>query len=86
MHKLIGPLCAAAALAIATPVAADSIFELENARAKDRAGRWLSDRDVELLDRYGDNYGYRPYIYEYYEPRPPPPPRRHWRKRYWRYD
>lgn len=78
-----------ALVAVAPPAGADSIHELENARAKDRAGRWLSDRDIELLDRYGDNYGTRPYYhgyYEFYAPLTPPPPRRHWRKRYWRED
>jgi hypothetical protein len=42
-------LVAAASL----PAQADSYWELESARANARAGGPVSERDAELLDRYG---------------------------------
>jgi hypothetical protein len=36
-----------------TPVRADTIFDVEHARATARAGRPLSDHDIEYLDRWG---------------------------------
>lgn len=38
---------------LALPVQADSYWELEAARANARAGGPVSERDAELLDRYG---------------------------------
>lgn len=43
-----GALCG-----LALPVQADSYWELESARANARAGGPVSERDAELLDRYG---------------------------------
>lgn len=43
----------AALAAISLPVHADSYWELESARANARAGGPVSERDAELLDRYG---------------------------------
>jgi len=40
-------------LAVATGAMADSYFEVEHARANARAGGPVSERDAELLDRYG---------------------------------
>jgi hypothetical protein len=70
------PVLAAAAVAIAlapalasTAAQAQSIGAVENARAKDRQGNYLSPQDRENLHRYGGNddygqrYGYEPYAY-----------------------
>lgn len=66
---------AALIVAFVAPIAqADSISSVENARAKDRAGYYLSRQDREKLHRYGRNddygyrYGYRDYGYydDYY--------------------
>jgi hypothetical protein len=35
------------------PASADNYFEVEHARANARAGGPISERDAELLDRYG---------------------------------
>jgi hypothetical protein len=61
---------AAVMMAFVTPVAqADSISSVENARAKDRAGYYLSRQDREKLRRYGresdPGWGYRGYDYGY---------------------
>ena len=66
-------LTAAAAAIVALSGAAasaqaDSIGEVENARAKDRAGYYTSRQDREKLRRYGrnDDYGHRGYDDGYY--------------------
>ena len=50
-------LCIASAAALvagaALPVRADTIFEVENARANARAGGPVSNLDAELLNRWG---------------------------------
>jgi len=68
-------LSVALVLALAVPVAwADSISDVEGARAKERQGRYLTRQDREHLRRYGgnDDYGYRWRGYEdgpsYYGP------------------
>lgn len=55
---------AAAVLMAVLPAAADSIPDLEHGRAQARAGRDVSDREADLLDRYGDQSGARGYVYE----------------------
>lgn len=64
-RNLIAATCAAVAVAVAVPVVAqaDSISDVENARAKDRQGSYLSRHDREELRRYGanDDYGRRYY-------------------------
>jgi hypothetical protein len=51
----------------AASVQADSIGEVENARAKDRAGYYTSRQDREKLRRYGRNDdGYSSYSEPYY--------------------
>jgi len=60
--------CAVAAIALAlAPAAAqaDSISDVENARAKERQGAYLTREDREALRRYGrnDDWGYRSYGY-----------------------
>lgn len=49
------------ALSGAAAAQADTIGEVEGARAKDRAGYYTSRQDREQLRRYGrnDDYGYR---------------------------
>lgn len=42
-----------ASLAVPPYAVADTIFEVEHARATARAGGPLSDNDLELLDRWG---------------------------------
>jgi len=44
---------------------ADSIGDVEGARAKERQGRWLNRQDREQLRRWGgnDDYGYHGYRY-----------------------
>lgn len=71
-----------ATIAAGGPVAADSVFEVEHARAKERAGYYLNDQDVEALQRWGGESrwrrGYDYYdgpAYGYYGYAPPPPPR-----------
>jgi hypothetical protein len=61
---------------------ADSVSSVENARAKERQGRWLNSEDREQLRRWGGNDdgrydGYVPYSYGYYDYGP--------RYRYYRY-
>jgi len=48
---------------------ADSIADVEGARARERQGRWLNRQDREELRRWGgnDDYGYGGY--RYYRPR-----------------
>ncbi len=64
-RNLLAATCAAVALAVAVPVVAqaDTIADVENARAKDRQGSYLSRQDREQLRRYGgnDDYGRRYY-------------------------
>ncbi len=52
-----------ALLLAGTPSLADSIPSVEGARAKERAGRYLSEEDVDNLDRYGGNDD-RPLYYD----------------------
>jgi hypothetical protein len=68
--------CALAGIAMAialapTPASADSVTEIENARAKERSGLYLNGRDREQLRRWGGSsdygrYAYRPYDDGYY--------------------
>ena len=65
--------CAVAAMVMAlapSMALADSISSVENARAKERRGRYLDAQDREQLRRWGGNdgyggryYGYGPYVY-----------------------
>jgi hypothetical protein len=60
--RTLAALAAAGFLSLGAVAAqADSISDVENARAKDRAGYGLSRQDREKLRRYGgnDDYGYR---------------------------
>ena len=60
--KRIWIAAASAALAVAfiAPVAqADTIADVEGARAKERAGYYLNRQDREYLRRYGGNADYR---------------------------
>ena len=68
--------CALAGVAVAlvpTSASADSASEIENARAKERSGLYLNDRDREHLRRwggdsdYGARYAYGPYAYGPYD-------------------
>ena len=82
-------IAAAAAASMApSPAAADTIFDVEHARATLRAGRPISDHDAEYLNRWGalsDGYssrryyvegsGYETFVFE---------ERRHHRPRYYR--
>lgn len=73
MTRLAG-LVSAAIVASAGLAQADSISDVENARAKDRAGYHTTRQDREKLRRYGrnDDYGYsRGYGYDgYYDDGP----------------
>ena len=72
--------CAVAAMVMAlapSMALADSISSVENARAKERQGRYLDAQDREQLRRWGGNdgyggrdYDYGPYVYGggYYGP------------------
>ncbi|RUP00655.1 hypothetical protein [Hyphomicrobium sp.] len=60
------------------PASAQTIFDVEHARANYRAGI-ASSSDFELLRRYGRPSGY-------YRQYGPPPPRRIDLRRPWRYD
>lgn len=54
MRSLIYCLAAASsAVALVSVAHADNYWEVENARANARAGGPVSERDAELLDRYG---------------------------------
>lgn len=67
--KLNWAMAVAAGALLIAPVAAqaDSISSVENARAKERQGRWLSSQDREKLRRYGGNDDYRSrYQYDSY--------------------
>jgi hypothetical protein len=61
-------IMAAAGASIApSPAAADTIFDVEHARATLRAGRPISDHDAEYLNRWGalsDGYSSRRRYYE----------------------
>ena len=73
MKSIIAAAGAAIVMTLASPaVQADSIAEVENARAKERSGFYLNRQDREKLRRYGrkvDNsdysYGYGDYGYGY---------------------
>ncbi len=73
-RMLAAAIAAATLVACAVPIAqADSIGEVEGARAKERQGRYLNRGDREQLRRYGgnDDYGwrgrYRDRDYGYYD-------------------
>lgn len=53
MRRVFSLVAVAGILAFAPGVMADSYFEVEHARANARAGGPVSERDAELLDRYG---------------------------------
>ncbi|HML42374.1 MAG: hypothetical protein JNN24_06510 [Hyphomicrobium zavarzinii] len=55
MKRLILPVLGIGALVALMPAAvrADSYWEVEHARANARAGGPVSERDAELLERYG---------------------------------
>jgi hypothetical protein len=60
--------CALAGVAMAialtpTSASADSVTEIENARAKERQGAYLNRRDREQLRRWGGNSDYGRYDY-----------------------
>jgi hypothetical protein len=56
--KILGGVVAATfSLAGAAAAHADTIFEVEHARANARAGRLVSEQDVELLQRWGATSG-----------------------------
>ncbi|MTD93521.1 hypothetical protein GIW81_04130 [Hyphomicrobium sp. xq] len=64
--------CALAGVAMAialapTAASADSVSEIENARAKERSGLYLNDRDREQLRRWGGNSDYGRYAYRAYD-------------------
>lgn len=69
MTRLISALAIAAGLAAAVPAQADSIGDVEGARAHERQGGYLTRQERENLRRYGGNddgfysgrryYGYR---------------------------
>ena len=69
--------CTLAGIAMAVALApisalADSVTEIENARAKERSGLYLNGRDREQLQRWGGNsdygrYAYGPYDDGYYD-------------------
>ncbi len=70
-----------------SPASADTIFEVESARANARAGRPISGQEGELLNRWGalsgspgwrNRYPEAPGYYDYYE-EPRPLRRRHHR-------
>jgi hypothetical protein len=59
---------AMAVMSVPSMASADSVTAVENARAKERQGAYLSRQDREMLRRYGSNddygrYGYGPYSY-----------------------
>lgn len=64
--------CALAGIAMAialdpTSASADSVTEIENARAKERSGLYLNGRDREQLRRWGGNGDYGHYAYRAYD-------------------
>lgn len=74
--KWIWALACAAAVVTLTPsvATADAVGVIENARAKERQGRYLNWQDREQLRRWGGGesygrryYGYRAYDYGYYD-------------------
>ncbi len=65
MHRyIVGALAMALSAAVSVPaVQADSISGVVGARAKERAGAYLTEQDIEKLERYNGNvqppaYGY----------------------------
>lgn len=69
------------ALAGSAPAAADSFWEVESARANARAGGPVSERDAELLERYGCLSGTRSAFCERLRDRDVKPRRRAYRDR-----
>lgn len=70
---------------IATSAAAETLFEVEHARAVARSGRPVSEHDVELLERWGATTGSRGWYDrqgETVEIYIDEPPRRHRHRRY----
>lgn len=70
MRRICAAALAAAMAYNPTVVVADSISQVEGARAAERSGRGLTRQDVEKLNRYGGNddgfssgYGYGGYGY-----------------------
>ncbi|MBA4132045.1 MAG: hypothetical protein C0519_11540 [Hyphomicrobium sp.] len=53
MRSVVALAVGVMTLAVAPGAKADNYFEVEHARANARAGGPISDRDAELLDRYG---------------------------------
>ncbi len=53
MRRVFSLVAVAGILIFAPGAMADSYFEVEHARANARAGGPVSERDAELLDRYG---------------------------------
>jgi hypothetical protein len=51
--RAVGLVMLAFAAFGATAANADTIFDVENARANARAGRLIDDHQIELLERYG---------------------------------
>ncbi len=89
-HAVITAATLLAAMVVSGgPASADTIFDVEHARAKERAGRYLNDQDVEALDRWGGESRWRRGYYGYYDGPAygydgyyAPPPRRYYRR--WR--
>jgi hypothetical protein len=53
MRSVVAITAGVMMLAVAPGAMADNYFEVEHARANARAGGPVSERDAELLDRYG---------------------------------
>jgi hypothetical protein len=53
MRSVVALAVGVMTLAVAPGAMADNYFEVEHARANARAGGPVSERDAELLDRYG---------------------------------
>ena len=55
-RSLLSLTLASVVMAAGAPsVMAQSISDVEEARASERSGRWLTDRDVDALRAYGGN-------------------------------
>lgn len=69
----LAALGAATLMLAGAPALADSISAVEGARAKERAGRPLTEQDVDQLDRYGGNDDHPVYYDDgpYYDGPPP---------------
>ena len=57
MKHIAFAIAAASAAAFATPVAAQTIWDVEGARANARAGGPISEYDAWILDRWGTTSG-----------------------------